>query len=51
MCGALHGGRALLLALAAGNPAVAQKHGGILRLPSPASPANMSMLEAPTIAA
>jgi peptide/nickel transport system substrate-binding protein len=41
----------LLLPAIAGNPAAAQKNGGILRLPSPASPANMSMLEAPTIVA
>jgi peptide/nickel transport system substrate-binding protein len=43
---------AVLLSTAlAGAPATAQKAGGILRLPSPASPANMSMLEAPTIVA
>ena len=34
-----------------GGAASAQKAGGILRLYSPASPANMSMLEAPTIVA
>src|SRR5229473_2660125 len=43
---------AVLLSTAlAGAPATAQKAGGILRLPSPASPANMSILEAPTIVA
>jgi peptide/nickel transport system substrate-binding protein len=39
----------LLLALTAGYPAWAQKRGGILRLASPASPANMSIHEAATI--
>jgi peptide/nickel transport system substrate-binding protein len=38
-----------LLVLAAGKPAPAQKHGGILKLYDPGSPANMSMLELPTI--
>ena len=42
---------AVLLALAACHPAQAQKHGGILRVYSSASPANMSILEAPTIVA
>ena len=41
----------LLLALSAGHPAWAQKRGGILRLASPGSPANMSILELPTIVA
>jgi hypothetical protein len=41
----------LLLALSAGHPAWAQKRGGILRLASPDSPANMSILEAATIVA
>jgi hypothetical protein len=41
----------LLLALSSGDPAWAQKRGGILRLASPASPANMSILETPTIIA
>jgi peptide/nickel transport system substrate-binding protein len=41
----------LLLALSAGDPAWAQKRGGILRLASPASPANMSIHEASTIVA
>ena len=35
----------LLLALSAGHPAWAQKRGGILRLASPANPANMSIHE------
>ena len=39
----------LLLSLSAGHLAWAQKHGGILRLASPASPANMSIHEAATI--
>jgi len=37
------------LVLSAGHPARAQKRGGILRLASPASPANMSILETATI--
>jgi peptide/nickel transport system substrate-binding protein len=41
----------LLLALSAGHPACAQNRGGILRLASPASPANMSIHEAATIVA
>ena len=41
----------LLLALSASHPASAQKRGGILRLASPASPANMSIHEAATIVA
>jgi peptide/nickel transport system substrate-binding protein len=39
----------LLLGLSAGDPAWAQKRGGLLRLASPASPANMSIHEAATI--
>jgi len=39
----------LLLALLTGNTALAQKHGGVLKLPDPGSPANMSMLELLTI--
>jgi hypothetical protein len=42
---------ALLAMALGGGAASAQKAGGILRLYSPASPANMSMLEAPTIVA
>jgi peptide/nickel transport system substrate-binding protein len=38
----------LLLALSAGHPAWAQKRGGILRLASPGSPANMSIHESAT---
>ena len=41
----------LLLALSASHPAWAQKRGGILRLASPASPANMSIHETATIVA
>jgi ABC-type transport system substrate-binding protein len=41
----------LLLALSAVHPAWSQKRGGILRLASPASPANMSILEQATIVA
>ena len=41
----------LLLALFASHPAWAQKRGGILRLASPASPANISIIETPTIVA
>src|SRR5216684_5136407 len=41
----------LLLSLSAGHLAWAQKRGGILRLASPASPANMSILETATIVA
>jgi len=41
----------LVLALAAANPAAAQKHGGILKLYSPGSPASMSPLEEATIVA
>ena len=40
---------ALLVMALIGGPAAAQKAGGILKLYSPGSPANMSMLEAPTI--
>ena len=40
---------ALLLALITGNAALAQKYSGVLRLSDPGSPANMSMLELPTI--
>jgi len=39
----------LLVAIFAGGAASAQKSGGILTLYSPGSPANMSMLESPTI--
>jgi len=39
----------LLLALITSNAALAQKHGGFLKLSDPGSPANMSMLELPTI--
>jgi peptide/nickel transport system substrate-binding protein len=39
----------LLLVLSAGNPAWAQKRGGVLRLASPGSPANMSIHETATI--
>ena len=39
----------LVLALSAGHPAWAQKRGGILRLASPGSPANMSIHESATI--
>ena len=39
----------LLLALITGNAALAQKHGGVLKLSDPGSPANMSVLELPTI--
>ena len=39
----------LLSALSAGNPAWAQKRGGVLRLASPGSPANMSIHETATI--
>src|SRR5260370_3660902 len=42
---------ASLVAMAGGGTALAQKPGGILTLYSPGSPANMSMLEAPTIQA
>src|SRR5215475_12971317 len=38
----------LLLAFSAGHPALAQKRGGILRLASPGSPANMSIHETAT---
>src|SRR6266404_9097143 len=41
----------LLLSLSTGHLAWAQKHGGILRLASPASPANMSIHETATIVA
>ena len=41
----------LLLALSASHPAWAQKRGGILRLASPTSPANMSIHETGTIVA
>jgi len=40
---------ALLIAMSAGGTASAQKKGGVLTLYSPGSPANMSMLESPTI--
>jgi peptide/nickel transport system substrate-binding protein len=40
---------ALLLTVITGNAALAQTHGGVLKLPDPGSPANMSMLELPTI--
>jgi peptide/nickel transport system substrate-binding protein len=40
---------ALLLMVITGNTALAQKQGGVLKLPDPGSPANMSMLELPTI--
>src|SRR5690348_5553790 len=39
----------LALVLAAAHPVLAQKHGGLLRLYSPASPASMSNLEEATI--
>src|SRR5215831_10895666 len=39
----------LLLTVITGNAALAQTHGGVLKLPDPGSPANMSMLELPTI--
>jgi ABC-type transport system substrate-binding protein len=39
----------LVLALSAGHPAWAQNRGGILRLASPGSPANMSIHESSTI--
>src|SRR5215467_4310052 len=39
----------LLLAIITASAALAQKHGRILKLPDPGSPANMSMLELPTI--
>src|SRR5215468_2137722 len=39
----------LLLALITSNAALAQKYGGVLKLSDPGSPANMSMLELPTI--
>ena len=39
----------LLLTIITGSAALAQKHGGVLKLPDPGSPANMSMLELPTI--
>ena len=39
----------LLLALITGNATLAQKHGGVVKLADPGSPANMSMLELPTI--
>src|SRR5271169_29443 len=42
---------ALLIAISSGGTAFAQKVGDVLRLYSPGSPANMSMLEAPTIMA
>jgi peptide/nickel transport system substrate-binding protein len=42
---------ALLIALAAGNPALAQKQGGVLRLSHFDSPASMSILEESTRAA
>ena len=38
----------LLIAMAAGGTADAQKPGGVLKLYSPGSPANMSPLESPT---
>src|SRR5712692_835559 len=48
-CRALAATAALVVTLAMAQPASAQKAGGILKLYSPGSPANMSMLEAPTI--
>src|SRR5215831_13715997 len=39
----------LLLGVIIGNAAFAQKSGGVLKVPDPGSPANMSMLELPTI--
>jgi hypothetical protein len=42
---------ALVIALLAGQPAAAEKRGGILKLASPASPASMSPMEATTIVA
>ena len=42
---------AALMAMLGGGTAFAQKTGGILKLYSPDSPANMSMLEAPTLVA
>jgi peptide/nickel transport system substrate-binding protein len=39
----------IMAALGAAHAALAQKHGGILKLFDPGSPANMSMLELPTI--
>src|SRR5215813_6462715 len=42
---------AMLIALAGGNPALAQKHGGVLRLSHFDSPASMSILEESTRAA
>ena len=41
---------ALLLALIMGNPALAQKQGGVLRVPHFDSPASMSLLEESTVA-
>jgi peptide/nickel transport system substrate-binding protein len=49
--GAITSAAALVAALTATAPASAQKPGGILRLYAPGSPANMSMLEAPTLEA
>src|SRR5713226_3097760 len=48
-CRALAATAALVVTLATAQPGLAQKAGGILKLYSPGSPANMSMLEAPTI--
>jgi len=39
----------LLVMVITGGAALAQKHGGILKVTDPGSPANMSMLELPTI--
>jgi peptide/nickel transport system substrate-binding protein len=41
----------IMAAIGASHAALAQKKGGILKLASPGSPANMSILEAPTIQA
>jgi hypothetical protein len=40
---------ALLIAISAGGTASAQKHGGILTMYSPDSPASMSILEEATV--
>jgi peptide/nickel transport system substrate-binding protein len=47
--GALAAAGALLTAVSAGDPALAQKQGGILRMYSPDSPASMSILEEATV--
>ena len=46
----LAAGGALFLALSIGNSALAQKQGGILRVPHFDSPASMSLLEESTVA-